>query len=353
MKLARLLRHAAIVLTGSALLHPALAADNPNAARDGSRDFDFSAGLWKTQIKRRVHALSGSNEFVELSGTVNTHEVWGGRAHVEEIEADGPNGHWEGLSLFLYDPNSHQWTQSFVNSKAGVFDSGLVGSFENGRGELFESDTLNGRSILVRGVWSDITPTSHRYEESYSADGGKTWEVELTANKTKAEPSAAPIVKNTEGSHEFDFDFGTWQTHTSRMPHPLSGTQEWVDIDGVTVVTPIWGGRANLAEYKATGASGTIQLLALRIYNPSSHEWSINFATPKVGKLSSTPGIGEFKNDRVDFYDQEPINGKTVLVRFSLWGITPDTAQSEQAFSTDGGKTWEVNWVNKYTRSKG
>ena len=57
-----------------------------------------------------------------------------------------------------------------------------------------------------------------------------------------------------------------------------------------------------------------------------------------------------FKNGRGDFYDQESINGKTILVRFSIWGLTPDRAQSEQAFSDDGGKTWETNWVNKYTR---
>jgi hypothetical protein len=66
--------------------------------------------------------------------------------------------------------------------------------------------------------------------------------------------------------------------------------------------------------------------------------------------LGAVPGVGEFKNGRVDFYDYEPINGRSVLVRFSMWSITHDTAQSEQAFSDDGGKTWEVNWINRYTR---
>lgn len=352
------MKFAQFVFAGTALaiaIQPACAQDPmPSVVveRDGSHDFDFSAGLWKTHLRRRVHPLTGSNEFIELNGTVNTHEVWGGRAHLEEIEADGPNGHWEGLSLFLYDPTAHQWSQTFVNSKVGAFDAGLIGSFKNGRGELFESDALNGRSILVRGVWSDITPASHRYEESYSADGGKTWEVQITANKTRADPSDAPIVKNTDGSHEFDFDFGTWQTHSSRLMHPLTGANDWRDMDGITTVTPLWGGRANLAEYKAEGTAGTVELLALRLYNPTTKQWSINFAHPGSGTLGALPGIGEFKNGRVDFYDQEPINGKATLVRFSMWGITPDTARSEQAFSVDGGKTWEVNWVNKYSRSK-
>jgi hypothetical protein len=91
--------------------------------------------------------------------------------------------------------------------------------------------------------------------------------------------------------------------------------------------------------------------MSLRWYNPVAHQWNLDFATPEIGVLG-IPGVGEFKNGRVDFYDQEPINGKSVLVRFSIWGVTPDIAQSEQAFSDDGGKTWEVNWVTKYTRIK-
>jgi len=152
-----------------------------------------------------------------------------------------------------------------------------------------------------------------------------------------------------DGQHDFDFDVGTWKTHSSRLLHPLTGSTTWADMDGVTVVKKIWDGRANLAEYKADGPAGHIELLSLRFYNPEAHQWSLGFATPNVGTLS-VPSTGEFKNGRGDFYDQEETDGKYILVRFSIWGITPDTAQSEQAFSDDGGKTWEVNWINKYTR---
>ena len=153
-----------------------------------------------------------------------------------------------------------------------------------------------------------------------------------------------------DGQHDFDFDFGTWKTHSSRLLHPLSGSTTWVDMDGITVVRKVWSGRANLAEYKADGPSSHVELLSLRYYNPDAHQWGLVFATPNVGTLS-VPCIGEFRNGRGDFYDQEEFNGKYILVRFSIWKITDDTAQSEQAFSDDGGKTWEVNWVNKYSRT--
>jgi len=149
--------------------------------------------------------------------------------------------------------------------------------------------------------------------------------------------------------HDFDFDIGTWKTHSSRLLHPLTGSTTWADMDGITVVKKVWGGRANLAEYKADGPAGHVELLSLRWYNPSGHQWYLDFATPHVGTLG-IPGVGEFKSGRGDFYDQEEINGKDVLVRFSIWSITVDRAQSEQAFSDDGGKTWEVNWINKYAR---
>ncbi|HKD54077.1 MAG TPA: hypothetical protein VKB72_07630 [Steroidobacteraceae bacterium] len=155
------------------------------AARDGQHDFDFDIGVWRTHIRRTLDPLSGATHSIELNGTVTVRKVWDGRAELEEIETDGPKGHWEGLTLFLYNPAAHQWSMNFVNSKVGQLNTPLVGSFTNGRGELFGQDTLDGRAILVRGVWSNIEPDSHQYEESYSADGGKTWARAFVANLTR------------------------------------------------------------------------------------------------------------------------------------------------------------------------
>jgi hypothetical protein len=131
--------------------------------------------------------------------------------------------------------------------------------------------------------------------------------------------------------------------------HPLTGSKDWVEWDGRTVVRKIWGGRANMAELKAMGPSGPLELIALRIYNPATGQWSTNFATSNVGKLNDIPGVGQFKDGRIDFYDQEPFNGRAILVRFSVYSTGPTTQVSEQAFSADGGKTWETNWINRYT----
>jgi hypothetical protein len=167
---------------------------------------------------------------------------------------------------------------------------------------------------------------------------------------TAAVAQAAGALR--DGAHDFDFDLGSWKTRSSRLLHPLTGSNDWVEMTGVTIVKRVWDGRANLAEFKADGPAGRVELLSLRWYNPVAHQWYLDFATPKVGTLG-IPNIGEFTNGRGDFYDQEIINGKSILVRFSIWAISPDSAQSEQAFSADGGKTWEVNWINRYTRDTG
>lgn len=340
------------------------AAAQQAAARDGQHDFDFNFGVWHTHIRRVLDPLSGSTHTMELNGTVTVRKVWKGRAQLEEIEADGPNGHWEGMTLFLYNPQAHQWSQTFASSKTGVLSNPLIGSFKDGQGELFAQDTFQDKSILLRGVWSNITPTSHRYEESYSNDGGKTWAPAFTADLTRekdsapaaaAVPGSESVSATEEAQHGFDWDLGTWKIHMSRLVHPLSGSKTWTEMDGVTVNSKVWNGRANLAEVEADGAGGHLELLALRLYNPTTHEWNVNFATSGVGVLNTPTGqpiIGEFKNKRGEFYDQEPYNGRAILVRFRIGPTSGDSAESEQSFSEDGGKTWEVNWVNKYRRMK-
>jgi hypothetical protein len=103
-------------------------------------------------------------------------------------------------------------------------------------------------------------------------------------------------------------------------------------------------------ELSVGGAAGHLEALSLRLYNPDSHQWSLNFSNTASGTLSQ-PAVGEFKNGRGEFYDQETFNGRAILVRFVISEITPTSCHFEQAFSDDGGKTWEVNWIATDTRS--
>ena len=155
---------------------------------------------------------------------------------------------------------------------------------------------------------------------------------------------APAAAERRDGQHDFDFEIGVWKTHLKRLLHPLSGSNSWVELEGTTVVRKIWNGHANLAELTTDAASGHLQVLSLRLYDPRSLQWSLNTANANSGSLG-VPTIGDFKNGRGEFFDQESFNGRTILVR-NVWSdITADSCRFEQAFSDDGGKTWEVNWI--------
>jgi hypothetical protein len=156
--------------------------------RDGQHDFDFEFGSWKIHLKRLLHPLTGSTTWVEFDGTSVTRKVWDGRAQLEEFETDSPvAGHIEGLTLRLYNPQTHQWRLYWANSKNGIMDPPQIGEFKNGRGEFFAPDTLNGKSILIRFIWSDATTSKPHFEQSFSDDGGKTWEVNWITDQTRVQ----------------------------------------------------------------------------------------------------------------------------------------------------------------------
>lgn len=161
-------------------------------------------------------------------------------------------------------------------------------------------------------------------------------------------PAASTHV-HRDGQHDFDFEIGKWKTHLKRLLKPLTGSSTWVQYDGTTTVSPIWGGRANLVELEVDGPKGHIEALSLRLYNPESHQWSLNFASSAGGTMG-TPTIGEFKNGHGEFIDQETFGPRMILVRFVITPISPTEIHFEQSFSDDGGKTWEVNWIANDTR---
>ncbi len=164
-----------------------------------------------------------------------------------------------------------------------------------------------------------------------------------------AEPATFASPPRPDGARDFDFETGRWKTELRRLERPLQGSSEWVSYSGTTTVTKIWDGKANLVELDVEGPAGRIRALSLRLYDPETREWSLNFANSSGGGLAP-PSVGAFRDGRGEFYNQETIAGRTVLVRFVISDITPRSVRFEQAFSADGGRNWEPNWIAVDTR---
>jgi hypothetical protein len=167
-----------------------------------------------------------------------------------------------------------------------------------------------------------------------------------------AGPAVAATPARPAAVHDFDWEFGTWDTALRRLRAPLSGKSEWVEYSGTTVVTPALDGRANLVELKVNGPAGRIEGLSLRLFQPGPQQWTLNFANIADGAMTR-PVTGAFHGTRGEFYGEDSVDGRAVLVRFLIEPVKADGWRFEQAYSADGGKTWEVNWIATDTRRAG
>ncbi|KWS02493.1 hypothetical protein AZ78_0037 [Lysobacter capsici AZ78] len=169
----------------------------------------------------------------------------------------------------------------------------------------------------------------------------------LPANAQRpSEPAAAGERKPSlpDGPGGFDFEIGRWNSVVKRLKRPLSGSHEWVELSGTTVVRKLLDGRANIAELDIAGPSGRIQGVSLRLYDAQSRQWSIHYANIAAGALTA-PMLGDFRHGRGEFHGDDTLDGRPIKVRFVIECDRRESCRFEQAFSADAGKTWELNWL--------
>ena len=173
-----------LFVLGAVLTAPLHAQSSDNPAnlpqRDGSHDFDFLIGDWKAHVRRLPDRLNNSNVWVEYDGISNHHKLLDSNANFEEFDVTSTDKklHIKAQTLRLYNPATRQWSIYLVDLDNGTLGlPPVVGSFTGNRGEFFDQEEYKGRAILVRYMWLNISPKSARMEQSFSPDGGKTWEV--------------------------------------------------------------------------------------------------------------------------------------------------------------------------------
>lgn len=162
--------------------------------------------------------------------------------------------------------------------------------------------------------------------------------VVLPAGARASSPASA-------GQHDFDYQFGVWSVRVSRLLH--SGT--WASYRGTHTVTPLWGGRSNIGVLEIKGASGSIEGLQLRLYDPATHLWRLSFASSADGMLDA-PQVGRFHDGIGEFVDRETTGGRPAIVRSISRSVSATSYRDEIARSFDGGKTWQLYWVAVYEK---
>lgn len=140
-------------------------------------DFDFLVGHWTVRHRRLKERLASCTEWEEFGGTCSLRPILDGQANVDDNLLDMPSGTYRAASIRAYDPATRRWSIWWLDSRH-PHDLGtpVVGAFKDGTGTFFADDVLNGQPIRVRFLWTDITPSSARWQQAFSNDGGATWE---------------------------------------------------------------------------------------------------------------------------------------------------------------------------------
>jgi hypothetical protein len=152
-----------------------------------------------------------------------------------------------------------------------------------------------------------------------------------------------------DGRNDFDFLIGAWKVHHHRLAERLKGSTDWEEFDGDTIDRKILDGLGNMDENILHRKTGAVHAISLRLFDPKSKEWSIYWSTNLTVTLD-VPMIGGFREGRGEFYSQEVFEGRHIYNRFIWSKISAGSCQREQAFSTDGGKAWETNWIMEFER---
>lgn len=139
-----------------------------------SRDFDFLLGSWTVEHRRLRDRLAGSTDWESFEGTAECRSVLGGVGNVDEITM--PTRGLIGMTLRLFDRRTGRWSLHWASSVTGALEPPVVGGFDEGVGHFYGDDVHEGRSIRVRFIWDDITPTTARWQQAFSADGERSWE---------------------------------------------------------------------------------------------------------------------------------------------------------------------------------
>jgi hypothetical protein len=154
---------------------------------------------------------------------------------------------------------------------------------------------------------------------------------------------------NRDHNHDFDFLFGKWKVLNRKLKERLKGSNVWDEFETRAVARQVWNGKGNIDEIEGDTPSGHMQGMTLRLFNPKSQQWSLYWANSNNGFLDP-PMIGSFKNGVGEFYDQEMFEGRSIYCRFIWSEIGSNSCRWEQAYSDDGGKTWETNWIMQFSR---
>ncbi|MGH8199819.1 MAG: hypothetical protein ACREVO_05570 [Steroidobacteraceae bacterium] len=357
----------ALLITSSCMPARAAAGAQQTGPRvkDGSHDFDFFFGSWVLHNRRLHSPVLSSNEWAQFDATDVARPLPGGLGNEDIYQANYPKKGFVGLTVRLYGRATGLWRIYWIDNQNSHGDVGEpnVGRWHGNVGIFDEHLMVQGKPAIDRYTWtrfgSGSKITAH-FAESLSIDGGKTWKVVYANDIVRGPPMAAAagsaadqgpiaVAGVRDGSHDFDFEYGKWRMPNHRLVTRLAGSHDWADFVSCDEGEPLPG--IGDQDVYRTGYWPGFVGMTVRTYDPQSGLWRLYWFDNRFSNgVMEPPVAGKFHGNVGVFDGKDTYNGKPVIVRF-VWTVNPKgskvVAKWRQAFSPDGGKTWEVNWRNE------
>jgi hypothetical protein len=282
---------------------------------------------------------------------------------MDDYVLSSPGGEYRALALRAYDAKSREWSIRWLDGRypSGPLGTPVKGRFEKGVGSFYDDFVSDGKPMRVRFIWSDITPTSARWQQAVSADRGQTWDTNWIMNfqrtslgalgSTARADRTVTATANATALRDFDFLLGEWRVHHRYLRVSQNG-REWAEGSGTCSHRNAMGGWANIDEFKINAPGASYRAVALRSFDAKAGQWAIWWLDGRNPSGDLDPPMkGRFENGVGTFYGDVTIDDKPTRVRFTWSRITHESARWEQAYSRDEGETWETNWTMEFTRT--
>ena len=331
---------------GAALLTPRIAG-----AAGPEQDWDWLTGDWDVWHRRLRKRLAGNNDWDEFAGKCSFWHTLGGLGNIDDDLLYLPTGTYRAIALRAYDPATKQWAIWWLDGRtAERLDPPVIGGFKGDEGEFTGTDTFNGKPVIVRFRWHEIHSKRPHWDQAFSPDGGRTWEINWRNYFTRTNATASPIPRGVEPvtpeASDWSFLVGRWRVRNRRRKPDGS----WEEFDSTLHNWPVMGGLGNVGDNVFHAPSGTYRGVSVRAFDAATRQWRSWWLDGRQPTTIASSVAGTFKDGVGTLLGDDVADGKKLRVRSQWSRLTGKSPHWEQATSVDG-KTWATNWSADFERA--
>lgn len=336
------------LIQGASLLGATLPFSPVFAADRHDTDWDWLLGSWDVKHVRLRKRLANNDDWDEFAGKSAFWKTLGGLANCDENLLHIPSGTYRGLSVRSFDPKTGKWSIWWLDGRmTGKLDPPVVGGFSGDEGEFFGPDTFEGKPITVRFRWHEVRSRQPHWDQAFSTDGGKTWEINWRNyfTRTSAKTVAIPAEPDEAAPSDWSFIVGRWRVRNRRR----NAAGAWDEFASSLNNWTILGGRGNIGDNVFHAPGGTYRGMSMRAYDAEQKLWRSWWLDGRDPSRIDAPNSGGFTGGIGTLLGDTESGGRKVMAR-SQWTTSGAKPHWEQATSSDGGKTWETNWIADFER---